>query len=82
MTITASIEELKDGLEGFLARVEAGDELEIKKQDKTIAKLIPAPKTKNLPFGCGADTCKILGKVDEPLVPEEDWDALCGRGPI
>ena len=82
MTITANIEELKNGLEGFLARVEAGDELVIQNHDKPIAKVTPMPKTKNLPFGCDAGKIKILGPLDEPLIPEEDWDMLCGRGPI
>ena len=78
MTITANIEELKNGLEGFLARVEAGDELVIHNHDKPIAKVTPIPPPKKRNFGEGRGTIQILGPIDEPLIPETDWEALHG----
>ena len=78
MTTTADIAEVKSGLEDFLARVQAGDELVIQEHDAPIAKMTAIPKAKNLPFGCGRGTIQILGPIDEPLIPETDWEALHG----
>ena len=78
MTITANIAEVKQGLESYLARVQAGDELVIQDHNAPIARLTAIPKTKNLPFGCGRGTIQILGPIDEPLIPETDWEALHG----
>ena len=80
---TANIAELKNRLSEFLAYVEAGEEIEIRKRNVPIARVVPVPakhvnKTK---IGSGKGTVKILGDLTEPMIPLEDWEMLRGDTP-
>jgi prevent-host-death family protein len=81
MKIT-NIAELKNRISEYLAAVENGEEIEVRKRNVPIARIIPlekaaANKTK---LGCGRDSGRILGDITEPFVPEDDWEML-GKGP-
>ena len=46
-------------------------------QTGPVAKMVPVPPKKNrTKLGCGIGTGKILGPLDEPLIPESDWEML------
>jgi len=72
----ANIAELKNRLSEFLALVEQGEEVEIRKRNVPIARIVPiASKRPNrTKIGCGAGTVKIHGDLTEPLIPEEAWE--------
>jgi prevent-host-death family protein len=48
----------------------------ITKKGHSIAKLVPAdPPVKDI-FGCLAGKIEIVGDIESPVVPLEDWEAL------
>ena len=76
----ANIGEFKNGLSSYLAAVELGEEIEIRKRNIPIARVIPVPgRRKNQTvLGCGAGTVKIFASLTEALIPESDWEMLVG----
>ena len=75
---TANVAELKNGLSGFLAAVERGESIEVCRHNRPVARLVPieTPRRNRTKFGFAKDTCKILGSLTEPLIPESDWEML------
>jgi prevent-host-death family protein len=74
----ANIAELKNRLSEFLALVEQGEEIEIRKRNIAIARVIPLPpKRPNATrLDSGAGTVRIRGDLTEPLISESDWGML------
>jgi prevent-host-death family protein len=50
--------------------------LVITKRGKPVAKLVPADKSGKDIFGCLKGVVKIVGDIESPLSPPEDWEAL------
>jgi prevent-host-death family protein len=50
--------------------------LMITKRGKAVAKLVPADKPSNDVFGCLKGVVKIVGDIESPVLPPEDWKAL------
>lgn len=48
----------------------------ITKRGKPVAKLVPADKNGDDIFGCLKGVMKIVGDIESPVVPPEDWEAL------
>jgi prevent-host-death family protein len=48
----------------------------ITKKGRPVAKLVPAESQPEDIFGCLKDEIKIVGDIESPVVPWEDWDAL------
>jgi len=48
----------------------------ITKKGRPVAKLVPAESQPEDIFGCLRDDIKIVGDIESPVVPLEDWDAL------
>jgi prevent-host-death family protein len=48
----------------------------ITKRGKPVAKLVPADKRGDDIFGCLKGVFKIVGDIESPVVPLEDWEAL------
>ena len=48
----------------------------ITKRGKPVAKLVPADKNPADVFGCLKGVFKIVGDIESPVVPLEDWEAL------
>jgi len=48
----------------------------ITKKGRPVAKLVPAEAQPEDIFGCLKDEIKIVGDIESPVVPLEDWDAL------
>jgi antitoxin (DNA-binding transcriptional repressor) of toxin-antitoxin stability system len=56
--------------------VEQGEELEIRKRNVPVARVVPLRrKTARQPLGVGAGTVRIRGKLTEPLIPANVWEA-------
>jgi len=72
----ANIAELKNRLSEYLSLVEKGEEIEIRKRNIPVARVVPMRRrTVNRPLGAGAGTVKIRGKLTDPLIPADVWDA-------
>ena len=48
----------------------------ITKKGRPVAKLVPAESQPEDIFGCLRNEIKIVGDIESPVVPLEDWDAL------
>ena len=48
----------------------------ITKKGRPVAKLVPAESQPEDIFGCLKDEIKIVGDIESPIVPWEEWDAL------
>ena len=48
----------------------------ITKRGRPVAKLVPVDAPRNDGFGCLKGVFKIVGDIESPLVPLEDWEAL------
>jgi len=47
----------------------------ITKKGRPVAKLVPAESQPEDIFGCLKDEIKIVGDIESPIVPWEEWDA-------
>lgn len=77
----ANIAEFKNHFSRFIAAVEQGEEVEIRKRNLPIARVVPVrtAKPNRTKLGCGRGTVKVLGDLTEPLIPESDWEMLQNR---
>jgi prevent-host-death family protein len=48
----------------------------ITKNGKPVAKLVHADEPSDEVFGCLAGEIEILGDIESPILPAEDWDML------
>ena len=74
----ANIADFKNHLSRFLSMVENGEEIEVRKRNIPIARVIPIQQTKKnkTVLGCGRESVKIRCDLTGPLIPPEDWNML------
>jgi len=74
----ANIAELKNRISEYLAAVENGEEIEVRKRNVPIARIVPIRKDalNQTKLGCGKGTGRIDGDVTKPFIPEGDWKML------
>ena len=74
----ANIAEFKNRLSEYLALVDQGEEIEVRKYNIPIAKVIPVsrPGRNKTRLGCGRGSVKIAADLTEPLIPADDWEML------
>lgn len=48
----------------------------ITKRGRPVAKLVPVAAPRDDVFGCLKGVVEIVGDIESPLVPPEDWEAL------
>ena len=53
-----------------------GEPVLITKCGRPFVKLLPARKKADNIFGCLQGVIKIVGDIESPVVPPEDWEAL------
>jgi prevent-host-death family protein len=73
-----SVSDLRNHLRSLLADVAKGEELEVCKHNRPFARIVATtakPRNRTKP-GCGRGTCRILGDLTEPLIPESNWEML------
>ena len=76
----ANIAEFKNKLSEYLSLVDQGEEIEVRKYNIPVARVVPvhrADKNKTK-LGCGRGTVKIKGDLTEPLIPVGSWQMLNG----
>lgn len=74
----ANIAELKNRLSEFLSHVEQGEEIEVRKRNIPIARVVPIMKAQpnRTKLGCGRNTVSIQGDLTQPLIDMDSWDGL------
>ncbi|MGA2377858.1 MAG: type II toxin-antitoxin system prevent-host-death family antitoxin [Spirochaetia bacterium] len=77
----ANIAELKNRISEYFAAVENGEEIEVRKRNVPIARIVPIQKARanKTILGCGRESGRIYGDITEPFIPEDDWEML-GKG--
>jgi len=48
----------------------------ITKKGRPVAKLVPAESQPEDIFGCLRDKIEVVGDIESPVVPWQEWDAL------
>ena len=75
----ANIAELKNNLSYYISLVEEGEEIEVRKRNKPVARIVSvaADRPNKTVIGCGVGTV-VFGEDDltEPLIPDADWEML------
>lgn len=74
----ANIAEFKNHLSEYLAAVADGEEVEIRKRNAPLARVVPirSPGRNRTVLGRGAGTVVVHGDLTEPMIPPEDWKML------
>ena len=74
----ANIAEFKNHLSEYLAAVADGEEVEIRKRNVPLARVVPlrAPSRNRTVLGCGAGTVVVKSDLTEPMIPQDDWEML------
>ncbi len=74
----ANIVQLRNSIGKYLSLVEQGQEIEVRKRNVPIARIIPiANRQENrTQLGVGIGTGRILGDVIQPFMPESEWEML------
>ena len=74
----ANIAEFKNRLSSYLSAVEAGEEIEIRKRNIPVARVVPIThqRKNHTVLGCGKGSAVTTGDLTEPLIPESDWKML------
>jgi len=74
----ANIAEFKNHLSRYLAAVANGEEVEVRKRNAPVARVVPVrPRNRNRTvLGSGRGSVVIKGSLVEPLIPTEDWEML------
>lgn len=76
MKIAVNVGELKNRLSEYLERVENGDEIEVCKRNIPFATITGKPLRKNRSKAGFDRSIRILGPIEGPIIPEEDWNML------
>jgi prevent-host-death family protein len=74
----ANIAEFKNKLSEYLSLVDQGEEIEVRKYNIPIARVIPVhrPGRNKTRLGCGRGSVNIAADLTEPLIPGDDWMML------
>ena len=75
---SANIAELKAHLSEFLALVEKGEEVEIRRRNVPVARIVPHRRRppNRTKLGCARGTVQIHCDLTEPAFDESDWEML------
>lgn len=74
----ANIAEFKNHLSEYLAAVADGEEVEIRKRNTPLARVVPilTPGRNRTVLGRGAGTVVVRGDLTEPMIPPADWEMV------
>ena len=74
----ANIAEFKNHLSEYVAAVANGEEVEIRKRNVPVARIVPirTPVGNRTVLGCGAGTVTVKASLTDPLIPYDDWEML------
>ena len=74
----ANIADFKNRISEYLSAVEGGEEIEVRKRNVPIARVVPIPRvmTNRTVLGVGKGTGRIVGDATRPFIPEREWGTL------
>jgi prevent-host-death family protein len=74
----ANIAEFKNRISEFISAVEKGEEIEVRRRNVPVARVVPAgrPGGNSTVLGCGKGSGRIVGDITGPLIPPGDWTML------
>jgi len=74
----ANIADFKNRISEYLSAVEGGEEIEVRKRNVPIARVVPIPgmKTNKTVLGVGKGTGRVVGDATRPFIPEREWGTL------
>ncbi len=74
----ANIAEFKNHLSEYLTAVANGDEVEVRKRNVPLARVVSAPRpTPNRTvLGCGRGSVVVHASLVDPFIPPDDWEML------
>ncbi len=74
----ANIAEFKNHLSAYLDAVANGEEVEVRKRNTPLARVVPirAWAGNRTVLGCGQGTVVVRSDLTDPMIPPEDWDML------
>jgi prevent-host-death family protein len=75
---TANMAEFKNRISEFITAVQRGEEIEVRKRNVPIARVVPVRRIGGnaTRLGCGKGTGRISGDLTDPFIPEGDWEML------
>ena len=73
-----NVAEFKSRLSEYLAAVQNGEELEIRKRNVPLARVVPIParRRNRTVLGSGRGSAIVKESLTDPLIPLDDWDML------
>ena len=74
----ANVAELKSRLREYLNFVEQGEEVEVRKRNVPVARIVPLRRKQpnRTQLGCGLGSVEILSDLTEPMIPSTEWEML------
>ena len=78
----ANVAEFKNHLSEYLAAVASGEQVEVRKRNMPLARVVPIrqPGRNRTVLGCGKGSVVVKTDLTAPMLPEADWEML-GDGP-
>lgn len=74
----ANIAEFKNHLSEYLAAVANGEQVEVRKRNTPLARVVPIhPRGRNRTvLGCGKGSVVVKADLTAPMIPDADWEML------
>ena len=74
----ANIAEFKNHLSEYLAAVANGEQVEVRKRNTPLARVVPIrqPTGNRTVLGCGQGSVVVKGDLTAPMIPGADWEML------
>ena len=78
----ANIAEFKNHLSEYLAAVADGEQVEVRKRNTPLARVVPIRQRgrDRTVLGCGRGSAVVKADPTAPMIPDGDWEML-GDGP-
>lgn len=72
----ANVADFKNNLSRYLSNVENGEEIEVRKRNVALARVVPIrkPNLNRTHLGAGLGTAQVEGDLTEPMIPESYWE--------
>ena len=74
----ASITEFRNRLSEYLAAVANGEEVEVRKRNMPVARVVPIRRAgrNRTVLGCGEGRVVVKSDLTAPVIPDADWEML------
>ena len=74
----ANVAEFKNHLSEYLAAVANGEQVEVRKRNTPLARVVPIrhPGPNRTVLGCGKGSVVVKADPTAPMIPDADWEML------